>query len=707
MAGQQEGQGVPEKIGDLKGGCIMENDTTAYKCAHCDWAGKNILQHMRYNQICMDKTDMEDLREKVKKRNKLTKKSRDDEHYKQNKEDRMEYYEEHREDKMEYYEENRENKMKYQTNYDRDHREDKRKYQKNYDKNHKKEKMEYYENHQEERKEYQRKYDREHKKERKQRDKFYKRFVKYGGDESWEDPCASGFNDFITPAAEHIYRHSLGICQIPWTDPLKTGWNGKPICIENYTIDEISYSKAKISNKTITAHEIDRSIQNEVCCSCGNKLIKLHNINRMQCVKCYGAKCYNCKSSVNPDLYKAYEHFWVPRFNSFVPGLCSYFENSTKSDICWKDTCESCERSDQGLHPTINNHYSEDEGRYLCNEKCPGEFSTICKALSHCAKAHPPMTSDSVIFLELCELNEEGHINYKNGKCYCSIIEEEIDAYIEEDWPEVLSNYRPLVMPRKISRLQNHIKRQLENKMNLDNGVYKCKFVCKKSFNYPCEMWCHLDEGGKHWDNPDKDRSFCGMDQSHEKKRIMLDKDKVDICDATNWVVDQVKNTITKICCCHEEKGLFCHFSETEFSNNGPLTQTHFQFISSVGHPYAYKDQMGGCCRKCKDEDFKLPVYIHQDEIYVKLPENIFRFSKVFKSFVKMKDCAKKNTVQNCKENDSSDEGAQGSIEKSSTDTDDDSEEESEGNTDSSSTYNSSEDESTNCGGFSGDEYIE
>ena len=67
----------------------------------------------------------------------------------------------------------------------------------------------------------------------------------------------------------------------------------------------------------------------------------------------------------------------------------------------------------------------------------------------------------------------------------------------------------------------------------------------------------------------------------------------------------------------------------------------------------------------------------------------------------------KKNTVQNCKENDPSDEGAQGSIEKSSTDTDDDSEEESEGNTDSSSTYNSSEDESTNCGGFSGDEYIE
>ena len=149
----------------------------------------------------------------------------------------------------------------------------------------------------------------------------------------------------------------------------------------------------------------------------------------MQCHQCFSAKCYLCKSSVNPNLHEAFQHFWVARFNSFLP-LCPYFENSTKSDICCKDTCESCERSDEGSHPTIQDHFSKDEGRYICNEKCPGEFNTICAALAHCLKAHPPMPLDKNymlwqnVLLPL-EVNQDGHQISTNGKCYCFHTEEE------------------------------------------------------------------------------------------------------------------------------------------------------------------------------------------------------------------------------------------------------------------------------------------
>ena len=169
--------------------------------------------------------------------------------------------------------------------------------------------------------------------------------------------------------------------------------------------------------------------------------------------------------------------------------------------------------------------------------------------------------------------------------------------------------------------------------------------------------------------------------------------------------MDKVYNIITKICCCNEENGLFCHFSETEFYNNGPLTSTIFQGIRSVGHPYTLKDPKGGCCKKCKDTDFKLPVYIHSSGIYVKLPENVFRFSKVFKSFIKISDCTKHNMLKNVEKCNPSHCNAQEIKEKYASDVDDESEEELEDESDFSSSYNSSGDDSTNCGGFSGDEY--
>ena len=215
------------------------------------------------------------------------------------------------------------------------------------------------------------------------------------------------------------------------------------------------------------------------------------------------------------------------------------------------------------------------------------------------------------------------------------------------------------------------IKYHLENKFNLDNGIYKCKFVCKKPFKYPCELWYHLYKGREeHWNNPDKDRSFCGMDQSNERNELDMNKYqrikvKVSKSEAIVWVVEQVKERITKMCCCHEENGLFCHLVDAEFHNNGPLTSTIFQGIVYYGD-HLYTEE---CCRKCKYEDIELPVYINgQPGIYVKLPQNIFRFGQVFKSFVKITDFKKHNTVNNSEEDNQSHKTAQGSDETSATD---------------------------------------
>ena len=75
----------------------------AWSCEHCTWCGKNILQHMRYNNNCMKKTDMTVLRQKVKEKNQ----------HKKRKYQKM-YDEDHREQKKEYYADNIEQKKEYQ-----------------------------------------------------------------------------------------------------------------------------------------------------------------------------------------------------------------------------------------------------------------------------------------------------------------------------------------------------------------------------------------------------------------------------------------------------------------------------------------------------------------------------------------------------------------------------------------------------------------
>ena len=336
-------------------------------CDHCGWNGKHILQHVRYNKSCMDKTDMDDLRKKVKEQNRLTKKLYDQEHYEKNKEK-----------KTAYYEENQEKKRKYQTLYDN----------KNIDK-----KKAYYEENKEKKKEYQRKYDREHKEDGKQRNRFSKRYIcnehpekKFGVKR--DDPSLTGYDKFKTLATCHIYSHSSnGKCKL-----------GSEIFHENCKYWDLKLRDVKLGltdwekreftliQRTITAHQIDRNVKEENCVNCNSQLIKLYNINRMQCHKCYSAKCFICKSTVNPNIDKAYEHFWVPKFNAFVPELCSYFENSQKHDIPHTDTCASCEASDKGSQQKIRDHYSEEANLFICNEKCPGEFSSICEALMHLSK---------------------------------------------------------------------------------------------------------------------------------------------------------------------------------------------------------------------------------------------------------------------------------------------------------------------------------
>ena len=55
------------------------------------------------------------------------------------------------------------------------------------------------------------------------------------------------------------------------------------------------------------------------------------------------------------------------------------------------------------------------------------------------------------------------------------------------------------------------------------------------------------------------------------------------------------------------------------------------------------------CCGKCKTSNLKLPVRING--IYVKLPKNVFVFSKAFRSFVKLNDCQKNTVVNSSNEN--------------------------------------------------------
>ena len=90
--------------------------------------------------------------------------------------------------------------------------------------------------------------------------------------------------------------------------------------------------------------------------------------------------------------------------------------------------------------------------------------------------------------------------------------------------------------------------------MTFENGVYKCNFVCRRRFEYPCEMWAHLvywDEDWDHWINPDKDTSGCGMEDPADcPSRVKIAPFKLDsdwrknwdryLSDAKEWVENKV-----------------------------------------------------------------------------------------------------------------------------------------------------------------------
>ena len=136
-----------------------------------------------------------------------------------------------------------------------------------------------------------------------------------------------------------------------------------------------------------------------------------------------------------------------------------------------------------------------------------------------------------------------------------------------------------------------------------ENDIYKCKFVCRRKFKYPCEMWGHLQYEPtwsfplrRHWHYLDKDTSNCGIDDPNEyigREKIDYELKGSDEClsDAKDWVAAKVKKIITKICCCQEENGLFCDSSHP-----------HYEDDMITKHDWTR------CCQKCKSTNFKLPV---------------------------------------------------------------------------------------------------
>ena len=74
--------------------------------------------------------------------------------------------------------------------------------------------------------------------------------------------------------------------------------------------------------------------------------------------------------------------------------------------------------------------------------------------------------------------------------------------------------------------------------------------------------------------------------------------------------------------------------------------------VHSKKIPDNYPLWNGGCCKKCNIyTDFKLPIELNTDirnSFYVILPNNIFANSKVFKSYVKMEECHKNNSEEDC-----------------------------------------------------------
>ena len=554
-------------------------------CIHCQWKGKHLLHHLKHNQSCMKKTDVEQLRKQVKQEKRIKKTKYDNDH----KDKKKAYYQAHKIHKKIYYQSNKE-KIK-----------------------------QYYQDHKLEKQQYQKKYDHEHKKERKKRNRFFNEYMCNGGTRSGFrgglDP-ASGLQDFETIAAKHIFEHSKGYCKKSDCPAVvygntRMGWNGYLVVQKTgrfYT--HSSYSQWQSfgcvkwfqeyhkdfktpTYKTITAHSIDHSVKDELCLSCGSNLIKLYNLNRMQCHECYAAKCFKCKSPVNPNLYESYEHFKIPRFNNFIPTLtCSYFENSENKDLPYSDTCASCQNVDEGLHQIVKDHYSEEEGTFICNEKCPGEFTNICGAALHLASKkdiHPPIVDENYPW---CGTKDTRFDEYpydirknQNGEKHLflkGVLKDKCLCFVNED------DEKTLIDDSKKNKIE------LEQKMILENGIYKCKFVCRRKFKYPCEMWCHLGYEPtwpwplrSHWYNPDIEAAHCGMDDPVFDDRVEVegsDDWKDYLSDAKDWVYEQVKNIITKICCCKEETGLFCD-----------------------GHS-------DDCCKKCHNTDPRIPEVVRSNE---------------------------------------------------------------------------------------------
>ena len=71
-------------------------------CEHCGWTGKHILQHMRHNKSYMEKTDMDELRHRIKEIHRGEKRKYQANYNKEHKEEKRGYYKEHKKEKREY-----------------------------------------------------------------------------------------------------------------------------------------------------------------------------------------------------------------------------------------------------------------------------------------------------------------------------------------------------------------------------------------------------------------------------------------------------------------------------------------------------------------------------------------------------------------------------------------------------------------------------
>mgnify|MGYP003323885904 CR=1 FL=1 len=622
-------------------------------CKHCGWIGKHLLHHLRHNKLCMQKEDVNELRRKNEEKRKFRKRKYQNV-----------YNQEHKEQNKKYYQENREVKINYQ---------------KEYDEKNKKKRRTYDEQNKEKQKAYQKKYYQENKQNKQVKKNFLKYYVT---SKERIDGCCypntiysfrrKALEAFLTPATKHMFEHSVGQGYCCEGNRYILDWNGEDfqecssIWKKNYI--ELTLPSQRVptlSDRTITAHQIDHDVKSEICLLCGNTLIKLCNINRMQCHLCYAAKCFLCKSTTDPDIYKAYQHFWVKDFNSFVPGLCSYFQNSEKTDKELNDTCASCERSDQGSKQIIKDCYSEKEHMYICNDKCKEEFTTICEAIVHVSQNHPPLfqpiedsswgkyekySEKNKFFIDERNILESGHLRMgerlckdaeNQDPCLCFYEQNSIDDVIIRA-PFCFSQYpnyhdeasifkkKEIEVKEFLKIYHKRIKNELNKKLTFEDGVYKCKYVCLRKYKYRCELFWHKEsdrDEGQHWTNVDRDKSFCGVparlpeifpENSAERSEIEWIEGPWDWFDTAKcWVKDNLKYIITKICCC-QGGYIFCKLKSDQHHNRGE------------------------CCFTCANSNLTLPVKIKgRSPMYCLLPKSILSSKHVFKSYVKLLDCQK------------------------------------------------------------------